>query len=113
MRSEVDIRAIKEELDHVLASKVFLSTQRSQSFLRYIVERSLLGGDPPKEYEIAVDVFGRGADYDPAIDATVRVEAGRLRTRLREYYDIAGAADPILIEIPKGGYIATFILRET
>ena len=113
MRSEVDIRAIKEELDHVLASKVFLPAQRSQSFLRYIVERSLLDGAPPKEYEIAVDVFGRGADYDPAIDATVRVEAGRLRTRLREYYDIAGAADPILIEIPKGGYTATFIPRET
>jgi adenylate cyclase len=113
MRSEVDIRAINEELEHVLASKVFLSTQRSQSFLRYIVERSMLGGAPPKEYEIAVDVFGRGADYDPAIDATVRVEAGRLRTRLREYYDIAGAADPILIEIPKGGYTATFMLRET
>ena len=112
MRSEVDIRAIKEELDHVLASKVFLPAQRSQSFLRYIVERSLSGA-PPKEYEIAVDVFGRGAEYDPAIDATVRVEAGRLRTRLREYYDIAGAADPIFIEIPKGGYTATFILRET
>jgi Tol biopolymer transport system component len=112
MRSEVDIRAIKEELDHVLASKVFLPAQRSQSFLRYIVERSLSGA-PPKEYEIAVDVFGRGAEYDPAIDATVRVEAGRLRTRLREYYDFAGAADPILIEIPKGGYTATFILRET
>ncbi|WP_433972637.1 hypothetical protein [Tunturiibacter lichenicola] len=112
MRSDVDIRAIKEELDHVLASKVFLPAQRSQSFLRYIVERSLSGA-PPKEYEIAVDVFGRGAEYDPAIDATVRVEAGRLRTRLREYYDIAGAADPIFIEIPKGGYTATFIPRET
>jgi len=112
MRPEVDIRAIEEELDHVLASKVFLSAQRSQSFLRYVVERSLSGA-PPKEYEIAADVFGRGADYDPAIDAMVRVEAGRLRHRLREYYDLTGAADPILIEIPKGGYTATFMLRET
>jgi TolB-like protein/Flp pilus assembly protein TadD len=112
MRSEVDIRAIEEELDHVLASKVFLPAQRSQSFLRYIVGRSLLGAQA-KEYEIAVDVFGRGADYDPSIDAMVRVEAGRLRHRLREYYDTVGVADPILIEIPKGGYTATFILRET
>jgi TolB-like protein/Flp pilus assembly protein TadD len=112
MRSELDIQAVEEELNHVLASKVFHPAQRSQSVLRYIVERSLLGA-PPKEYEIAVDVFGRGADYDPAIDAMVRVEVGRLRHKLREYYDTAGAADPILIEIPKGGYTAIFTLRET
>lgn len=99
--------AIKLQLQRILASKVFLSAQRSQAFLRYVVQKSL-AGLLPKEYEVALEVFERSADYDPAIDSTVRVEASRLRSRLREYYDTEGKHDPILIEIPKGGYSAVF-----
>ncbi len=103
---------IEEELDRILGSKVFATAQRSQAFLRYVVERSLTEGPPPlKEFSIAMDVFARGHDYDPAIDATVRVEAGRLRNRLREYYDIEGSGDPIYIDVPKGGYCPTFAFR--
>ena len=80
-------------------------------FLHYVVERSLLNS-APKEFEVAVEVLGRGADYDPDIDATVRVEASRLRHRLREYYDTAGKTDPIQIDIPKGGYGVVFSSRE-
>jgi TolB-like protein len=104
---------IEAELDRILSSKVFAAAQRSQAFLRYVVERSL--ADAPtalKEFSIAMDVFGRGPDYDPAIDATVRVEAGRLRSRLREYYDLEGSDDPISIDVPKGGYCPTFTFRE-
>jgi TolB-like protein/Tfp pilus assembly protein PilF len=103
---------IEEELDRVLSSKVFAAAQRSQAFLRYVVERSLT--DAPaqlKEFSIAMDVFARGDDYDPSIDATVRVEAGRLRSRLREYYDVEGTGDPIYIDVPKGGYCPTFTFR--
>ena len=53
----------------------------------------------------------RGADYDPEVDATVRVEASRLRYRLREYYATAGQDDPIFIDVPKGGYGAVFVSR--
>jgi TolB-like protein len=104
---------IEEELDRILSSKVFAAAQRSQAFLRYVVERSLTDAPPPlKEFSIAMDVFARGDDYDPAIDATVRVEAGRLRNRLREYYDVEGSGDPIYIDVPKGGYYPTFTFRE-
>jgi TolB-like protein/tetratricopeptide (TPR) repeat protein len=103
---------IEEELDRILGSKVFATAQRSQAFLRYVVERSLTEAPPPlKEFSIAMDVFARGHDYDPAIDATVRVEAGRLRNRLREYYDVEGSGDPIYIDVPKGGYCPTFAFR--
>ena len=103
---------IEEELDRVLSSKVFAGAQRSQAFLRYVVERSLTDAPPPlKEFSIAMDVFARDQDYDPAIDATVRVEAGRLRNRLREYYDVEGSGDPIYIDVPKGGYYPTFTFR--
>ncbi len=102
---------IQEQLDHILRSRTFHLAQRSQAFLRYAVENSLRG-NAPKEYAIAVDVLGRDEDYDPAIDATVRVEAGRLRGRLREYYDTEGKDDPIFIDMPKGGYSTVFESRE-
>lgn len=105
---------IKEELGRILSSKVFATAQRSQAFLRYIVERSLTDSPAPlKEFSIAMDVFARGHDYDPSIDATVRVEAGRLRGRLREYYDLEGSGDPIAIDVPKGGYCPTFSFRNS
>jgi TolB-like protein len=104
---------IEDELHRILSSKVFAMSQRSQDFLRYVVERSLTDAPPPlKEFAIAVDVFARGHDYDPSIDATVRVEAGRLRGRLREYYDGEGEEDPVFIDIPKGGYCPTFTFRD-
>jgi TolB-like protein len=104
---------IKEELERILTSKVFSAAQRSQAFLRYVVERSLTDAPPPlKEFSIAMDVFARGDDYDPSIDATVRVEAGRLRSRLREYYDTEGSGDPISIGIPKGAYYPTIAFRD-
>src|SRR6185437_9761805 len=105
--SATNAEAIRRQLEYILASRVFFPAQRSQAFLRYVVEKSLLGLSP-KEYEIAIDIFQRSADYDPAVDSTVRVEASRLRNRLREYYDTQGKHDPILIEIPKGGYSAVF-----
>jgi TolB-like protein len=104
---------IEQELHRILSSKVFAAAQRSQAFLRYVVERSLSDApNPLKEFSIANDVFARGHDYDPSIDATVRVEAGRLRGRLREYYDGEGSSDPVYIDIPKGGYHPTFACRE-
>ena len=103
---------IEDELERILSSKVFATAQRSQAFLRYVVERSLTDARPPlKEFSIAMDVFARGHDYDPSIDATVRVEAGRLRSRLREYYDLEGSGDPVAIDVPKGGYCPTFTFR--
>jgi hypothetical protein len=63
---------IEEELELILRSKVFSAAQRSQAFLRYVVERSLTEAPASlKEFSIAVDVFARGHDYDPSIDATV------------------------------------------
>jgi TolB-like protein/tetratricopeptide (TPR) repeat protein len=104
---------IEEELDRILSSKVFAAAQRSQAFLRYVVKRSLTDAPSPlKEFSIAMDVFARDHDYDPSIDATVRVEAGRLRSRLREYYDGEGSGDPIHIDVPKGGYYPTFAFRD-
>lgn len=93
-------------LDKVLASKLFQSTERLSSFLRYIVEQWVKGnGDELKEYSIALAVFGREQDFDSRLDPIVRVEAGRLRLRLKRYYATVGAEDPLQLDLPKGGYL--------
>ena len=71
-----------------------------------MVERHLEGRDTEiKESVIGVEVFGRKPDYNPKLDPIVRTEARRLRVRLTEYYQGVGAGDPVVIELPKGGYV--------
>jgi hypothetical protein len=65
-------------------------------------------GVPLKEYQIATEVFGRQADFDPQVDSMVRVQAGRLRAKLAEYYNSAGTFDTICVELPKGTYVLAF-----
>jgi TolB-like protein len=102
----------QQQLERILASAVFRKAQRSQRFLRYLVEFSLTQPAASiKEYAVALDVFDRAADYNPTIDATVRVEASRLRQRLREYYEQEGQDDIVLISVPKGSYQAVIYRR--
>jgi TolB-like protein len=104
-------QAARRELERVLASPGFTRNERLARFLRFVVERSLEGrGDEIKESVLAVEVFGRSADHDPRQDSIVRTEASRLRTRLTEYYLGDGKDDPVVIELPKGGYLP--VLRQ-
>ena len=77
--------------------------------LRYLAEHSI---DHPgvalKEYQIATEVFGRPADFDPQVDSTIRVQAGRLRSKLTAYYSSEGADDSVVLEMPKGSYLLSF-----
>ena len=101
--------AVRLELDRVLTSSTFTGSPRLSRFLRFVVERTLAGeGERLKEYVIGVEVFDRDGEYDPRVDSIVRVEAGRLRTKLEEYYQRAGAADPVIISIQRGGYAPDF-----
>jgi TolB-like protein len=96
-------------LEKVLASPGFARNERLQKFLRFVVERNLSGrADEIKESVLAVEVFGRSANYDPKQDSIVRTEAARLRARLGEYYLGEGKTDQWMIELPKGGYVPLF-----
>lgn len=109
----VDNEGIRKQLDRILASPGFAGAERLKGLLRYVVERCLAGAkDEIKESIIAMDVFGRGLDYDSKVDSVVRVSAGKLRSRLQEYYSGAGAADPILIELQKGSYVPLISARD-
>ncbi len=109
----MDATEAGQQLARILGSRAFAKAQRSQAFLRYLVEAAV--AEPPmvvKEYTIAIDVFGCAPSYNPSVDATVRVEAGRLRTRLHEYYAAEGRDDRWVVDVPKGGYRATFMARQ-
>ncbi len=103
--SESQPEAVRNQLDRVLASPSFCRNERLSRFLRFVVERRLEGRESElKESLIAIEVFGRKPDYDPKLDSIVRSEASRLRARLLEYYAREGSGDPVIIELPKGGY---------
>jgi hypothetical protein len=101
-----------QQIEKLTKSHSLHSSESLCKLLRYLAEHSL---DHPgialKEYQIATEVLGRPAGFDPQSDSTVRVQAGRLRVKLAEYYGQEGIDDPVLVEIPKGSYALTFTLR--
>ena len=103
--------AVRDQLAEIIASKDFIASDRLRHFLTYIVEETLKGkGDQLKAFNIAVDVFLLGEDFDAAGNPLIRNEAARLRSKLEHYYLLNPAA-PIYINIPKGGYQAEFSRR--
>ena len=103
--SESDQKAVREQLVRILNSGPFLQSGRRQRFLEYLVNETLAGrGERLKGYNIALEVFDRPETFDSTVDPIVRMEASRLRDRLREYYETAGQNDPIRIDLPKGTY---------
>jgi len=101
---------IREHLGKVLASPSIAGAERLSALLRFVVEETLSGRQAElKEMRIGLDVFGRKADsYDPAFDPIVRVQMGRLRSKLRAYYSGPGAMDRLRIEVPLGAYVPAF-----
>jgi hypothetical protein len=101
-----------QQIDRLIKSHSLHSSESLCKLLRYLAEHSL---DHPgvalKEYQIATEVLGRPAGFDPQSDSTVRVQAGRLRVKLTEYYSHEGIDDLVVVEIPKGSYALTFHQR--
>ncbi len=99
----------KTELAAVLSSAAFVRSARMVSLLTYICSKYFAHeSDGLKEYSIAVEVLGRPPSFDPATDASARVEVHRLRRKLREYYEGEGASHSVQIAIPAGSYTPVF-----
>jgi hypothetical protein len=99
----------EDQVRRVLRSTTFRNATTLQQLLSFLASRSITGSsDNLKEYTIGVEALGRKSDFDPKIDPIVRVQSHRLRVKLKEYYDVEGNQDPILIQIPKGHYLPTF-----
>lgn len=110
--NSAEATAVQEQLRRLTASPVLEHAESLCLLLTYLVEHTLeKPGEHVKEYQIAVDVFGRSESFDPRLDSTVRVQTSRLRQKLVEYYSTTGAHDPVVIDIPKGVYTAVFHVR--
>jgi TolB-like protein len=108
------LKSIQAQLEKILASQAFLTTESLSRFLRYIVEQTVHGqGRWLKESVLGVEVFGRGKSFDPRLDPIVRVDARRLRTKLAEYYQEEGQNDAVVIEVKKGSYAPVFRQNES
>jgi hypothetical protein len=80
--------------------------------MAYLAEKSLLGeAQNLKEYTVGLDVFGKPSTYDPRQESVVRMHVGRLRQKLTEYYRTEGVEDPVIVDLPKGGFALTFAQR--
>ncbi len=105
--------AVEEQLQRILAADAFSAGLRVKAFLDHIVTEELAGrGEQLKGTALAMDLYGRGADFDPANDPIVRTEAVKLRKALEHYYLTAGSGDPLQIIVPKGGYRPRFVAQE-
>lgn len=97
------------EIERLANSHALHGSESLCKLLRYLAKHNLdHSGVPLKEYQIATEVFGRRADFDPQVDSTIRVQAGRLRAKLAEYYSSEGGEDWIIVELPKGSYALQF-----
>lgn len=101
---------VREVLARVQESKLFCASQRQSDLLAYLVNEEIEGrGDRLKSYSIAIDVFGRGADFDPASNSTVRVEMHRLRQALMLFNATEGQGLAATILLEPGAYRPQFI----
>jgi Tol biopolymer transport system component len=100
--------AVRAELAHILASDLFSRSERLSAFLKFVVEQTLDGhGHELKEQVLATELYSKGPDFSTAADPIVRVDARRLRDKLREYYASA-PHHAVVISMPKGSYTPVF-----
>jgi len=105
-----DLEQHRAELNAVIASGIFAKAPSLALLLEYVCTRYFEGNAAQiKEYNIAVEALGRPTTFDPRQDSIVRVEAFRLRKRLKQYYAEEGAERPLRIVIPPGQYVPQFL----
>jgi hypothetical protein len=103
-----------EQLEKILHSRTLQGSCNLRSLLEYVTLKVIEDRDIQlKEYTIATDVFGRSSDFDARTDSVVRVQAKRLREKLKEYYETEGKSDKVLIQLPKGHYNVVFSFIDT
>ena len=106
----LDVEAARRaQVERIFQSKTFRSSDVLRHLLSYLVDASLAGtADELKEYTVAVDALGKPSSYDPRQESAVRMQVGRLRQKLAEYYRTEGVDDPIVVDLPKGGFRVVF-----
>jgi hypothetical protein len=100
--------AERQELER--ATELLGRTTRPGRLLEYLGVKYLEQHEAQlTEFNIATAVFGRSEkNFDSTADAVVRVEAHRLRKKLKEIYEKDTRASGLQISLPAGTYIPKF-----
>ena len=105
----LEAEAIWTQVERILQNKNLRLSEVQRRLFSYLADKSLSGeADELKEYTLGLDAFGKPPSYDPRQESVVRMHVARLRQKLADYYRIAGVNDPILVDLPKGGFKVTF-----
>src|ERR1035438_4884658 len=100
---------IHAQVDRLIQSKTFETSEVHRKLLHYLAEKSLNGeADRLKEYTIGLEAFGKPPTYDPKHDSIVRLQVGRLRQKLTSYYQSEAPGDPVVVTLPKGAFKLCF-----
>jgi hypothetical protein len=109
----VELEVNQMQVQRIIQSKAFRTSEVHRNLLHYLAEKSLSGtADSLKEYTVGLDVFAKPASYDPRQESVVRMHVARLRQKLADYYRTEGVNDPVIVDVPKGGFKVTFETRE-
>ena len=101
----LDQTELLPQVEIILHSEAFRSSEVLRRLLRFLADKYVAGeADQLKEYTIAIDGLDKPSSYDPRHDSTVRIQVGRLRQKLAEYYRTEGKDDPIIVDLPKGHF---------
>ena len=104
---------LREQVDRIVKSEEFRGSEVLCRLLVYLAEKAANGeADKLKEYVIAIEGLGRPASYDPQQNSAVRIQVGRLRQKLAEYYRNEGINDPLILDLPKGRFRLLFERRK-
>jgi hypothetical protein len=100
---------IQQQIERIVHSEQFRSSEVLRRLLTFLSEKAIAGeADNLKEYVVAIDGLGKSSTYDPQHNSAVRIQMGRLRQRLAEYYRSEGKNDPMIVDLPKGRFRLTF-----
>ena len=103
--SAVGSGLLREEIDRIVRSEEFRSSEVLRRLLLYLGEKAASGeADKLKEYVVAIEGLGKPPSYDPQHNSAVRIQVGRLRQKLAEYYRNEGINDPLIVDLPKGRF---------
>jgi hypothetical protein len=101
--------SIRAQVARIVQNRNLKLSEGQGRLLSYLAEKSISGeADDLKEYVVGVDAFGKPPSYDPRQESVVRTQVARLRQKLADYYNTEGANDPILVDLPKGGFKMNF-----
>jgi hypothetical protein len=105
----VGVEAIREQIDRLVQSKTFGTSDVHRRLLQYLADKAIAGeADRLKEYTVGIEAFGKPDTYDPKQDSIVRLQAGRLRQKLAVYYQSEAHGDTVRVTLPKGAFRLEF-----